>query len=104
MKFGYRINFTNDDAYALLNANAESDLVTFTVNLTCDTLDAPITYVFPASMVDRYVTYKQEGKNPAFTLLVTGMDSLPENTKVTTVPTLTSVTGVARSGAENYCL
>ena len=104
VKFGYRINFTNDDAYALLNANAESDLVTFTVNLTCDTLDAPITYVFPASMVDRYVTYKQGGKNPAFTLLVTGLDSLPENTKVTTVPTLTSVTGVARSGAENYCL
>ncbi len=104
VKFGYRVNFANADAYALLDSNAASDLVTFKVTLTCDGLDEPIQYVFPASMVTRYVTYKQNGSNPAFTLLVKGLDTLAENTKVVTVPTLTSTTGVAGVGAENYCL
>ncbi len=102
--FGYRVCFSNADAYSLLTANVQSEQLALKVTLDCEGLTQPITYCFPASLVERYVTYKQNGSNPAFTLLVTGLDSLEENTKITTIPTLTSATGVAGRGAENYYL
>ncbi len=99
VKFGYRLNFTNPEAYTLLqNGNASAAGLDYRVTLTQGTTQ--ITYVFTPEMIARYANYKLNGSNPAFTLTVTGLDSLADGDLLTTAPTATS-NGVEKTGTAN---
>ncbi len=98
VKYGFRLNFANDDAYALLAADTTA---TFTVKLTATALAEPITYTFDAYLINAYADYLAAGKNPAFTLLVSGLDNLTATDTLTTVATIASTTGVSGASAAN---
>jgi len=99
VRFGYRLNFTNPEAYALLqNNNATAAGLDYRVTLTQGTTN--ITYVFTPELITRYANYKLNGSNPAFTLMVTGLDSLTAGDLLTTVPAATA-SGVEMAGTAN---
>ncbi len=98
--FGYRLNFTNEAAYTLLqNSNADTAGLDYRVKLTCN--DTVITYVFTPEMIARYADYALSGKTPAFTLTVKGLDNLTAGDVLTTVSTAASPLLVTASGSKN---
>jgi len=97
--FGYRLNFTSQQAYTLLQSNADQTGMDFSVNLTCG--ETEITYVFTPELIATYADYMLSGRTPAFTLTVKGLDALTAGTALDTVPTAESHLLVAASGSKN---
>ncbi len=113
VKFGYQLKFENKMAYQLLATEANTSGITLTVDITWTPAggDGVIQTVFRAEVMADFAqsTFNKfegikEGTETmgALTLTIRGLDKLAADAKVTTAPTIESVTNVTTVGSENF--